>query len=112
MNPTISKTDRIRELNDAFRRSFAGGQVMLTSGIDALPQELKMKALKAVREFNSFDRDNDPHHEHDFGSVAVDDVRVFFKIDYYDPQMEYHSDNPADPACTRRVLTIMLAEEY
>ena len=46
MNSTISKTDRIRELNDAFRRSFAGGQVMLTSGIDALPDELKAKVLK------------------------------------------------------------------
>jgi hypothetical protein len=27
-------TDRIRELNDSFRRTFAGGKVMMTSGVE------------------------------------------------------------------------------
>jgi hypothetical protein len=56
--------------------------------------------------------DNAPHQEHDFGSFDADGHRVFFKIDYYDETLEHHSPNPADPALTKRVITIMLADEY
>jgi hypothetical protein len=55
---------------------------------------------------------NDPHEEHDFGAFDADGQRVFFKIDYYDESLSYHSPDPTDPAVTKRVITIMLAEEY
>ena len=31
-----AKTARIRDLNDAFRRTFAGGKVTMTAGVDEL----------------------------------------------------------------------------
>ena len=37
---------------------------------------------------------------------------IFFKIDYYDRTLTCHSPDPADPAVTERVITIMLADEY
>lgn len=57
-------------------------------------------------------QDNDPHHEHDFGSFHVASYHVFWKIDTYDERMEFGSEDPADPTKTTRVMTIMLASEY
>lgn len=37
---------------------------------------------------------------------------MIFKIDYYNLNLSGHSPDAADPAVTRRVLTIMLAAEY
>jgi hypothetical protein len=105
-------TNRIRELNDAFRTTFAGGKVMLTAGVDALPLEVQMPVIGRVMTFSDFTPDNDPHGEHDFGSFELAGHKFFFKIDYYDATLEYGSEDPSDPAKTTRVLTIMLASEY
>ncbi len=70
------------------------------------------RAIGQVRRFDRFDEDNDPHGEHDFGSFTLCGKRLLWKIDYYDAVLEFGSENPADPAVTTRVLTIMLAEEY
>ena len=103
---------RIRDLNDTFRRAFVGGAVMITAGVEALPCERRRILLQKVRAFSAFTEDNDPHGEHDFGSIDEGGVRCFFKIDYYDRATEFGSPDPADPAVTTRVLTIMRADEY
>jgi len=108
----MDKTVRIRELNDAFRKTFTGGKIMLTQGVDALSDGHKMVLLAKVRAFDDFHRDSDPHHEHDFVSVEHDGTTYFGKIDYYAKDMETGSEDPADPLQTVRVLTIMRADEY
>jgi hypothetical protein len=67
---------------------------------------------KSNKAFNVFIEDNDPNGEHDFGSFEIDGRKLFFKIDYYDKDMRYGSEDPSDPSQTARVLTLMLAEEY
>ena len=108
----MDRTARIRELNDAFRKSFIGGKVMLTQGVDGLSDRDKTVLLSKVRGFDDFHRDNDPHHEHDFVSVEHDGSTYFGKIDYYAKDMQHGSEDPADPLQTVRVLTIMRADEY
>ena len=105
-------SERIRELNDSFRQTFTVGRVVITEGIDALSPQIKAEVLQYVRTFDRFDRENDPHSEHDFGSCDIAGQRFFFKIDYYGLDMESGSEDPADPTKTTRVLTIMKAEEY
>jgi hypothetical protein len=109
---TMSTSERIRELNDDFRRTFVGGAVMITAGVEAMPVEQRRSLLAKVRAFDVFTEDNDPHGEHDFGAVDEGGVSGFWKIDLYDREMTMHSPDAADPAVTTRVLTVMLAEEY
>jgi hypothetical protein len=73
--------DRIRALNDAFRRSFVGGVVVVTAGVESLPADRRRLILGRIRSFHKFDEDNDPHCEHDFGLIEDGDVRCFWKID-------------------------------
>jgi hypothetical protein len=103
---------RIRELNDSLRRTLSGGEVFFTRGIDALPIYERAFILDRVCAFDDFTPDNDPHGEHDCGSFEHGGKTIFWKIDYYDLSLENGSPDPSDPALTRRVLTIMLAEEY
>jgi hypothetical protein len=105
-------TTKIRDLNDAFRRSGVGGKVLLTNGVNALGMD-KVNLLNArVREFASFPKGNDPYGEHDFGAVTFEGTKYFWKIDYYALDMQHGSEDPADPSQTTRVLTIMRADEY
>lgn len=113
MNAAISTTDRIRELNDAFRTTGpSAGDWMLTCGIRAYGPDFIQLAVKAVRDHASFTADNDPYGEHDFGSFNLAGEHLFWKIDHYDRELVYGSDDPSNPAVTRRVMTIMLASEY
>ena len=103
---------RIRELNDAFRKTLVGGQVMLTQGVNSLASDIRAAAILRVATFSDFDPCNDPDGEHDFGSFDLADQKFFWKIDYYAPDLRVGSDDPSDIAKTTRVLTLMLAEEY
>jgi hypothetical protein len=113
-------TARIRELNDALRAAtefplgpdLASGQLVVTRGVAEHGNEFIDRAVRAVQAFDAFSEDNDPHGEHDFGSFELDGETLFWKIDYYDSAFTAGSPDPADPGVTRRVLTILLAEEY
>jgi hypothetical protein len=104
--------EKIRALNDEFRQSLAGGKVMMTAGIALLSPKIRRQVLKRVQVFDAFTSENDPHDEHDCGSFTLGSRKFFFKIDYFDANMEFGSEDPADPAKSTRVLTIMFAEEY
>ena len=112
------KTEQIRELNDRFRKGDDSitGQVLMTSGVQSLididPQMRLGQMIAAVRSFDDFSNDNDPYGEHDFGAFDIFEEKLFWKLDYYAPDMLHGSEDPSDIAKTVRVLTILLASEY
>ena len=85
---------------------------MITIGIQSLSQETQAKIMNGIAGYDNFTASNDPHKEHDFGDLEVDGNLIFWKLDYFDNALEYHSPDVLDRSVTRRVLTVMLAEEY
>jgi hypothetical protein len=108
----LKQSRRVRVLNDNFRSTFIGGQVVMTAGLADLALHVKARVLTAVQTFADFNSGNDPYSEHDFGSFEVAGEKFFWRIDYYDRCLTFGSEDPADPEKTTRVLTIMLADEY
>src|SRR4051794_4172618 len=108
----LMSTEKIRYLNDAFRTTLTGGKVLLTAGVNALPSDVKAMVIRRVATFSDFNEENDPRREHDFGNFTLAGRKFFFKVDYYDSNIEFGSEDPGDPSKTTRVLTIMLVEEY
>lgn len=125
MAETTTRHQMIADLNDKFRRGEDGvaGRMMLTHCVVHLAAEHDVddgenqssgveRVLAMVREFDAFDRDNDPYGEHDFGAFTFEGETLYFKFDYYTPDMMGGANDPTDPENTLRVLTIMLASEY
>ena len=112
----MDRTAKIRQINDTTRMCLCGlgtGKLVWTDAVRALSEEQRQGLLGKVVEFNAFNDDNDPHHEHDFGAVEHAGQKWFWKIDYYaKDDFNYGSEDPADPAQTSRVLTLMRADEY
>jgi hypothetical protein len=107
-----NKTERIRALNDQLRQLRIGGTIVVTAGVASLGTDAVERIFHAIAAFDDFAEGNDPYGERDFGALEAEGQRLFFKIDYYDQSLSYGSPDPADTELTRRVLTVMLAEEY
>lgn len=106
-------SDRIRVLNDSFRAAGPSrGGWLVTSGVQSSGPTALGVIITQVIAFSTFTPDNDPYGEHDFGSFRHVGETIYWKIDYYDLDLQFGSPDPANPDVTRRVLTILLASEY
>jgi hypothetical protein len=122
-------TARIARLNDLARRAMGVAcTAVATVGFRSLSASDQSSVRELIETFDAFTEDNDPHGERDFGTIYQlicgrwtterprlrDDERerVFWKLDYYDRDLRFASEDAADPSLTRRVLTIMLSDEY
>ena len=105
-------TQSIAPLNDQARTTLTNCKLIITRGIDFLGNDAVDRILDLVMRFDDFSERNDPFGEHDFGAIEYEGNTVFWKIDYFDLDLMNHSPDPSDTHVTRRVLTIMLGEEY
>jgi hypothetical protein len=118
-NTSSDAKAKIREINDAFRKTLKGGRIVVTRGVQELFMDNMPELFAAVSAFGDFSKDNDPFEEHDFGAFNFRGHKLFWKIEYFDMDksdpdgigLEFASTNPADPDVTDRVLTILLADE-
>jgi hypothetical protein len=108
----VDRRARIRVLNDQLRQNHMGGRIHISRGVVAFGHKGLQTALREIAAADQFDDSNDPHGEHDFGSVEIAGRRLFWKIDYYDHSLTAGAEDPADPDTCTRVMTVMLAEEY
>lgn len=97
----------VARLNDVARHRMEG--CVVSRGVSEMYLQMN-EIFVAVRDYTDFNEDNDPYGEHDFGSFELSGYKFFWKIDYYQADDDTWCD-PLDTDC-RRVLTIMLAEEY
>lgn len=123
------QTTRIARLNDMARKAMGVAcTAVATVGFRSLPEAEQSQVRELIETYDAFTEDNDPHGERDFGTVYQlgdgswtterprlsndERERVFWKFDYYDRDLQFGSEDAANPAITRRVITIMLADEY
>ena len=108
----MSNTNEIALQNDNFRKHLSQGTLVLTQGIRSNTKEDLEAIITKVRTFDTFDENNDPYGERDFGAFDYKGKKIFWKIDNYDPEFLYLSPDVSNPRLTNKVMTIMYAEEY
>ena len=92
--------NKIAALNDAFRTTLSGGTVLLSVGVQELPDMVKAAAIRKVATFNDFNEDNDPHGEHDFGTFRLCGRRFWSQER---KRRTYRQPSADDHACPRVV---------
>ncbi|RVT39197.1 DUF3768 domain-containing protein [Sphingobium algorifonticola] len=115
---TITREDQIARLNDRCRQGLdPTARIVVTrtclarlAGDEPLGEVLAQAELLASVRRYAFKPGDGP--ERDFGAFDLRGERILFKIDYYDMALAFGSEDPADASVTKRVLTIMLAEDY
>lgn len=111
----------VAQQNDRFRETWGTdpklpGRIVATQGVVALGPEACLRIMGIVRVYASFTEDNDPFGTHDFGDFELEvegqRVKLYWKIDLYDEAYRFGSEAPDDPARTRRLLTLLLPDEW
>lgn len=118
----LPKIEKIALLNDELRKKLITGELFkadskdkafITRGASVFVNSMnRMQFLNNVALYRNFTEDNNPHGERDFGNFMYQKEKIFWKIDYKDNAMMYHSPDASDPSQTIRVLTIMKASEW
>jgi hypothetical protein len=106
------RTQRVRELNDRFRKHLLTVTFVMSPGVSDLGEEAGTRIVAAIAAFDDFSRTDDPDGQHNLGAFEADGQTIIFKIDCFDTDLKYQSPDPTDPVVTVRVMTVMLAHEY
>lgn len=104
--------NKIRELNDKFRRSGQGGVTLISLGVHDLGAKAVADIRKDIASITSFSKEDDPDGMHDFGSVSHNGRLIYWMIEHYDKDIANEAEDPSDADETTRVMSIILSTEY
>ena len=107
-----SREEIIAQLNDRLRKKGRGGRIVVSQSLYELPGFDALELMQAIAAYNQFGPGNDPYGERDFGTFDLFGAKLLWKIDYYDLDLQFVSEDPADPTVTCRGLTVMLNHQY
>jgi hypothetical protein len=113
-NPTAIRAEAIAQLNDDMRKKpfGAGKRAVVTRAVNHQGPAFIKQAMAMVAAYDDFRMGQNIHPERDYGTFDLDGQKMLFKIDYFDVDGLYASEDPSDPAQTLRVMTVMFASEY
>ena len=109
---TQEQLKRMQNLNDMLRIFHKNGEIVYSSGMSIFSNYDLFQIMRTISFYDDFNKDNNPYGEKDFGIVNFKNYKIIWKIDYYDNELKYHSSAPYDSNQTKRVMTVMLADEY
>ena len=109
---TLRRAEIIARLNDQLRKSGVGGTIVITRNVRGLEGLNAPELATAVANYDGFDEDNNPHGERDMGHFVLFDTDLYFKIDYFEQDLKFGSDDPTDASLTHRILTIMTKADF
>ena len=103
----------IADQNDAFRRNLTSGadqnaprgKSVMAPAVASEAETFRRLAVQAIASFDAFTEDDDDS-SHASGAVTVEGRKVVWRIELCDVNFEFLSPCPADPAVTRRELSI------
>ena len=115
--PNVPQTEIIARLNDRARLGLdRTARVVFTRSClaafgdpDGIERVLIQAALVKAMRTSTYSKDSP---ERDLGIMDVRGTVVWVKIDCFDRNLEFGSDDPADPSVTTRVLTVMLPSDW
>ena len=103
----------IQKLKDLLRVYHYGGQVVMTQSVASLNPSDQIDVFDTLVDFDDFSEYNDPYKEHDCASFKVENGETYiYKIDYFDLNLEMHSEDNTNPQVTSRVMTVMTVSDY
>lgn len=109
---TPEQTAQVRALNDLVRTDMKGGRWVATSSVRE-SRFYNAALLVMIARFDAFTQSADPHGLHDMGVIEIEDTTIWFKIDIYeDAECQYGAEQPWNPDCSYRVLTILFPNDY
>ena len=106
-----AKNAEIKRLNDRLRLKGRGGYSQMCDRMSDFSYERFAEVRKAIRAFDDFTPDNDPHGHHDYGVVEVHDQKYDWEIGYLGADGTGVSPDPSDTSVTTRVMWISMVPD-